>query len=159
MREKHTLFDMCIHYSVVVVVLQFLKRQDLLNVLARMMRPVCDQVVGTHKLWCINIDWLQVASQMDVQNAVPLILTLHFTQQVKVTLNDDDMDTFVFAVGSRKAMARLQKEMQDLVSHKGFTYFIQNRILCTLMFKCLRSEMNNQYFYSVRMHYMDQKWQ
>lgn len=94
---------------------------------------------------------------MDVQNAVPLILTLHFTQQVKVTLNDDDMDTFVFAVGSRKAMARLQKEMQDLVSHKRFTYFIQNRILCTLMFKCLRSEMNNQYFYSVRMHYMDQK--
>lgn len=39
--------------------LQFLKRQDLLNVLARMMRPACDQVVGsiytytltqTHKL-------------------------------------------------------------------------------------------------------------
>lgn len=26
-------------------VLQFLKRQDLLNVLARMMRPACDQVV------------------------------------------------------------------------------------------------------------------
>lgn len=36
-------------------------------------------------------------------------------QQIKVTLNDEDMDTFVFAVGNRKAMARLQKEMQDLV--------------------------------------------
>ncbi|XP_018588242.1 PAT complex subunit CCDC47 [Scleropages formosus] len=61
-----------------LIQLKFLKRQDLLNVLARMMRPVCDQV------------------------------------QIKVTLNDEDMDTFVFAVGSRKAMARLQKEMQDL---------------------------------------------
>ena len=26
------------------------------------------------------------------------------------------MDTFVFAVGTKKAMARLQKEMQDLVN-------------------------------------------
>ncbi|XP_048846202.1 PAT complex subunit CCDC47-like isoform X1 [Brienomyrus brachyistius] len=61
-----------------LIQLKFLKRQDLLNVLARMMRPACDQV------------------------------------QIKVTLNDEDMDTFVFAVGNRKAMARLQKEMQDL---------------------------------------------
>lgn len=37
-------------------------------------------------------------------------------QQIKVTLNDEDMDTFVFAVGTKKAMARLQKEMQDLVN-------------------------------------------
>ncbi|TRY98957.1 hypothetical protein DNTS_001230 [Danionella cerebrum] len=65
-----------------LIQLKFLKRQDLLNVLARMMRPVCDQV------------------------------------QVKVTLNDEDMDTFVFALGSRKAMARLQKEMQDLSGAK-----------------------------------------
>lgn len=28
--------------------LKFLKRQDLLNVLARMMRPACDQVVRFH---------------------------------------------------------------------------------------------------------------
>uniref|UniRef100_A0A671QH69 PAT complex subunit CCDC47 n=1 Tax=Sinocyclocheilus anshuiensis TaxID=1608454 RepID=A0A671QH69_9TELE len=66
-----------------LIQLKFLKRQDLLNVLARMMRPACDQV------------------------------------QVKVTLNDEDMDTFVFAVGSRKAMARLQKEMQDLCEFCG----------------------------------------
>uniref|UniRef100_A0A8C2DBE7 PAT complex subunit CCDC47 n=1 Tax=Cyprinus carpio TaxID=7962 RepID=A0A8C2DBE7_CYPCA len=66
-----------------LIQLKFLKRQDLLNVLARMMRPVCDQV------------------------------------QVKVTLNDEDMDTFVFAVGSRKAMARLQKELQDLSEFCG----------------------------------------
>lgn len=44
-------------------------------------------------------------------------LPTYSPQQVKVTLNDEDMDTFVFAVGSRKAMARMQKEMQDLVSH------------------------------------------
>lgn len=33
-----------------------------------------------------------------------------------MTLNDEDMDTFVFAVGTKKAMAKLQKEMQDLVN-------------------------------------------
>ncbi|XP_018527706.2 PAT complex subunit CCDC47 isoform X1 [Lates calcarifer] len=66
-----------------LIQLKFLKRQDLLNVLARMMRPACDQV------------------------------------QIKVTLNDEDMDTFVFAVGSKKAMARLQKEMQDLSEFCG----------------------------------------
>uniref|UniRef100_A0A8C6EA39 PAT complex subunit CCDC47 n=1 Tax=Moschus moschiferus TaxID=68415 RepID=A0A8C6EA39_MOSMO len=61
-----------------LIQLRFLKRQDLLNVLARMMRPVSDQV------------------------------------QMKVTMNDEDMDTYVFAVGTRKALVRLQKEMQDL---------------------------------------------
>ena len=30
-------------------------------------------------------------------------------------MNDEDMDTYVFAVGTRKALLRLQKEMQDLV--------------------------------------------
>ncbi|EHB07604.1 Coiled-coil domain-containing protein 47 [Heterocephalus glaber] len=47
-----------------LIQLRFLKRQDLLNVLARMMRPVSDQV------------------------------------QIKVTMNDEDMDTYVFAVGT-----------------------------------------------------------
>uniref|UniRef100_A0A8C5Z816 PAT complex subunit CCDC47 n=1 Tax=Marmota marmota marmota TaxID=9994 RepID=A0A8C5Z816_MARMA len=61
-----------------LIQLRFLKRQDLLNVLARMMRPMSDQV------------------------------------QIKVTMNDEDMDTYVFAVGTRKALVRLQKEMQDL---------------------------------------------
>jgi len=42
-------------------------------------------------------------------------------QQIKVTLNDDDMDTFVFAVGTKKAMAKLQKDMQDLVNHHHHT--------------------------------------
>ncbi|XP_008569375.1 PREDICTED: coiled-coil domain-containing protein 47 isoform X2 [Galeopterus variegatus] len=64
-----------------LIQLRFLKRQDLLNVLARMMRPVSDQV------------------------------------QIKVTMNDEDMDTYVFAVGTRKALVRLQKEMQDLMVH------------------------------------------
>ncbi|XP_008047914.1 coiled-coil domain-containing protein 47 isoform X3 [Carlito syrichta] len=35
-------------------------------------------------------------------------------RQIKVTMNDEDMDTYVFAVGTRKALVRLQKEMQDL---------------------------------------------
>uniref|UniRef100_A0AAQ4Q317 PAT complex subunit CCDC47 n=1 Tax=Gasterosteus aculeatus aculeatus TaxID=481459 RepID=A0AAQ4Q317_GASAC len=66
-----------------LIQLKFLKRQDLLNVLARMMRPIGDQV------------------------------------QIKVTLNEDDMDTFVFAVGTKKVMAKLQKEMQDLSEFCG----------------------------------------
>ncbi|XP_037333079.2 PAT complex subunit CCDC47 [Pungitius pungitius] len=66
-----------------LIQLKFLKRQDLLNVLARMMRPVGDQV------------------------------------QIKVTLNEDDMDTFVFAIGTKKVMAKLQKEMQDLSEFCG----------------------------------------
>ncbi|XP_064171749.1 PAT complex subunit CCDC47-like isoform X1 [Anguilla rostrata] len=61
-----------------LVQLRLLKRHDLLNVLARVMRPACDQV------------------------------------HVKVTLSEEDMDTFVFALGTRKALARMQKEMQDL---------------------------------------------
>ncbi|KAG5831881.1 hypothetical protein ANANG_G00284970 [Anguilla anguilla] len=61
-----------------LVQLRLLKRHDLLDVLARMMRPACDQV------------------------------------HVKVTLSEEDMDTFVFALGTRKAVARMQKEMQDL---------------------------------------------
>ncbi|XP_051894892.1 PAT complex subunit CCDC47 [Pristis pectinata] len=61
-----------------LIQLKFLKRQDLLNVLARMMRPASDQV------------------------------------QIKITMNEEDMDTYVFAIGSRKAMIRMQKEMQDL---------------------------------------------
>ncbi|TSQ23924.1 Coiled-coil domain-containing protein 47 [Bagarius yarrelli] len=40
-------------------------------------------------------------------------------KQIKVTLNDEDMDTFVFAVGNRKAMGRMQKEMQDLSEFCG----------------------------------------
>lgn len=40
---------------------------------------------------------------------------LLFLKQIKVTMNDEDMDTYVFAVGTRKALVRLQKEMQDLV--------------------------------------------
>uniref|UniRef100_A0A8C9ZV47 PAT complex subunit CCDC47 n=1 Tax=Sander lucioperca TaxID=283035 RepID=A0A8C9ZV47_SANLU len=66
-----------------LIQLKFVKRQDLLNVLARMMRPACDQV------------------------------------QIKVTLNEEDMDTFVFALGTKKVMARHQKELQDLSEFCG----------------------------------------
>lgn len=38
-----------------------------------------------------------------------------FFKQIEVTMNDEDMDTYVVAVGTRKALVRLQKEMQDLV--------------------------------------------
>uniref|UniRef100_A0A672LNV7 PAT complex subunit CCDC47 n=1 Tax=Sinocyclocheilus grahami TaxID=75366 RepID=A0A672LNV7_SINGR len=92
-----------------LIQLKFLKRQDLLNVLARMMRPACDQV------------------------------------QVKVTLNEEDMDTFVFAVGSRKTVARLQKEMQDLYSHGGGVHPYQ----CT-EYKCLDSLCGS---FLVHIHY------
>lgn len=35
-------------------------------------------------------------------------------------MNDEDMDTYVFAVGTRKALVRLQKEMQDMVCCSNF---------------------------------------
>lgn len=39
------------------------------------------------------------------------------------------MDTYVFAVGTRKALVRLQKEMQDLVCvHLGITDMINDRV-------------------------------
>lgn len=53
----------------------------------------------------------------------PRVCGIHF-QQVKVTLNDEDMDTFVFAVGTKKAMARMQKDMQDLVNIPGIVLVI-----------------------------------
>lgn len=45
-------------------------------------------------------------------------------KQIKVTMNDEDMDTYVFAVGTRKALVRLQKEMQDLVCQALLTQII-----------------------------------
>lgn len=89
--------------------LKFLKRQDLLNVLARMMRPACDQVVRMSQV-AIQISLCRGSG---IKQSQSLSVCL---QQIKVTLNDEDMDTFVFAVGTKKAMARLQKEMQDLVN-------------------------------------------
>lgn len=56
---------------------------------------------------------VQVNLPMQNNLCVPIITCV--TQQIKVTMNDDDMDTYVFAVGTRKALVRLQKEMQDLV--------------------------------------------
>lgn len=35
--------------------------------------------------------------------------------QLKVTMNDEDMDIYVFAAGTWRAMVRLQKEMQEWV--------------------------------------------
>lgn len=101
--------------------LKFLKRQDLLNVLARMMRPACDQVVRFHFFFSLRCILLQIHFLTSRVCGLVFVVILFwvfffFLQQVKVTLNDEDMDTFVFAVGTKKAMARLQKEMQDLVS-------------------------------------------
>lgn len=98
--------------------LKFLKRQDLLNVLARMMRPACDQVVRFHFFFSLRCILLQIHFLTSCVCGLVFVVILFwgFLQQVKVTLNDEDMDTFVFAVGTKKAMARLQKEMQDLVS-------------------------------------------
>lgn len=105
-------------YLMFYCLLKFLKRQDLLNVLARMMRPACDQVVRFHFFFSLRCVLLQIhflTSSVCGLGFFCFVLGV-FLQQVKVTLNDEDMDTFVFAVGTKKAMARLQKEMQDLVS-------------------------------------------
>jgi len=48
--------------------------------------------------------------------------------QIKVDMNKEDMDTFVFCVASKKTAARYSKEMADLVrSYKMFKLlFISN---------------------------------
>uniref|UniRef100_A0A8C4NBH4 PAT complex subunit CCDC47 n=1 Tax=Eptatretus burgeri TaxID=7764 RepID=A0A8C4NBH4_EPTBU len=66
-----------------LVHLKLLKRQDLLSLLARMMRPAIDQI------------------------------------QIVVTMTTDDMENLVFALGSKKAMSRLHKDMQDLSYYCG----------------------------------------
>ncbi|XP_066992368.1 PAT complex subunit CCDC47 [Anabrus simplex] len=61
-----------------LVELKFLKRQDLVAVIAQLMRPTNDQV------------------------------------HIKVDMNKEDMDTFVFCVATKKTALRLSKEMADL---------------------------------------------
>lgn len=91
--------------------------------LARMMRPVCDQVVREY-LYVHSINSVDLFKKLEW--LIFFFLFLTFSQQIKVTLNDEDMDTFVFAVGNRKAMARMQKELQDLV-RTHFLSFVTNR--------------------------------
>uniref|UniRef100_A0A8C5E4U5 PAT complex subunit CCDC47 n=1 Tax=Gouania willdenowi TaxID=441366 RepID=A0A8C5E4U5_GOUWI len=81
-----------------LIQLKFLKRQDLLNVL----NPTVGVFVYSVVSMCVR----------------DRVFVAHL-QQIKVTLNEEDMDTFVFAVGTKKAMARLQKEMQDLSEFCG----------------------------------------
>ncbi|XP_066302105.1 PAT complex subunit CCDC47-like [Branchiostoma lanceolatum] len=61
-----------------LVEIKLLKRQDLVSVISRMMRPTADQVTVT------------------------------------VDLAAADMDSFVFAVGNKKTIGRLHKDMNDL---------------------------------------------
>lgn len=61
-----------------LVELKLIKRQDLVAIIAGMMRPTLDQI------------------------------------HIKVMMNKEDMDTFVFAVASKKTAAHLSKEMGDL---------------------------------------------
>ncbi|GFS39507.1 coiled-coil domain-containing protein 47 [Nephila pilipes] len=64
-----------------LVELKFLKRQDLVNVMANMFRPASDQI------------------------------------HIKVTMNADAMDNFVFCLANKKTAARLLKEMGDLSTY------------------------------------------
>lgn len=61
-----------------LVELKFLKRQDLVAVIAQMMKPSQDQI------------------------------------HIKIDMNKDDMDTFVFCVAAKKTAAKLAKDMADL---------------------------------------------
>ncbi|XP_014677021.1 PREDICTED: coiled-coil domain-containing protein 47-like [Priapulus caudatus] len=61
-----------------LVELKFLKRQDLISVISRLLRPVCDQIM------------------------------------VKVTMDADNMDTFVFAVAQKRTATRIHKDQADL---------------------------------------------
>ena len=61
-----------------------------------------------------------------------------FFKQIKVTMNDEDMDTYVFAVGARKALVRLQKEMQDLVCQVLLTQIIRRNCVSWL-WRCVQT--------------------
>lgn len=61
-----------------LVELKLIKRQDLVAIIAGMMRPAVDQI------------------------------------HIKVTMNKEDMDSFVFAVASKKTSVHLSKEMADI---------------------------------------------
>ncbi|XP_033106192.1 coiled-coil domain-containing protein 47-like [Anneissia japonica] len=61
-----------------LVELKLLKRQDLVSVMAKMMRPTPDEV------------------------------------RITVTMNKDDMDTFVLFIGNKKIASKMGKEMNDL---------------------------------------------
>lgn len=63
-----------------LVELKFIKRQDLVAVIAQLMRPVADQV------------------------------------HIKVDMNKDEMDNFVFCVASKKTAIKISKDMADVVS-------------------------------------------
>jgi len=64
-----------------LVELKMLKRQDLIHVIAQLMRPTSDQI------------------------------------NVKVTMNQEDMDTFVFVLANKKAAAKLAKDMTDISTY------------------------------------------
>ena len=62
-----------------------LQRQDLVAVIAQLMRPTNDQV------------------------------------HIKVDMNKEDMDSFVFCIATKKTALRLSKDMADLVSNVIFS--------------------------------------
>lgn len=61
-----------------LVELKFFKRQDLIQVIAQLLRPNPDQII------------------------------------IKVNMNPDDMDSFVFAIANKKTAVKLSKEMADI---------------------------------------------
>lgn len=64
-----------------LVQMKLLKRQDIVNLMLRIVKPSNDQVL------------------------------------VKVFLGPEDMDSFVFAIGKKKSVTKLAKEMSDLNSY------------------------------------------
>ena len=52
--------------------------------------------------------------QIKLQNEI--ILKFVFQVRVKVSMNPDDMDTFVFCLSNKKSGAKLSKEMADLTT-------------------------------------------
>lgn len=64
-----------------LVELKLIKRQDLIAIIAGMMRPTLDQI------------------------------------HVKITMNKEDMDTFVFCVASKKTAVHFSKELADLSAY------------------------------------------
>ncbi|KAG9333452.1 hypothetical protein JZ751_011613, partial [Albula glossodonta] len=84
-----------------------------------------------YNLWCSGrvccegmLIQLKLLNRQDLLSVLSRMMMRPACDQVHVTvsLSEEDMDTFVFALGTRKAMLRLQKEMQDLMVHYFTNY-------------------------------------
>lgn len=89
---------------------------------------------SSYSLWCTGrqgcsgmLVQLKLLKRQDIISLVMQLFRPKYDRVVvRVTLNTDDMDTYVYAFGPKKSLTKLAKDMTDLV-----------RIFSQLLFFCL----------------------